>query len=132
MSERLVIGKALPFTITLLACVFGALGVLFVFAQTPAGRFYGIDPGSSSGLFYVRAVGFRDLALASYLLGLTFARQFRALSIVMLSTLVIPVGDILLLAASGRGQPIHYLLHAASFLCFAGGGWWAGRSASPR
>jgi hypothetical protein len=132
MSERPTIGRALPITITLLACVFAGLGVLFVLAPAPAGRFYGIDPGSSSGLFYVCAVGFRDLALASYLFGLTLARQFRALSIVMLSTLVIPAGDILLLAASGRAQPIHYLLHAASFLCFAGLAWWAGRSASPQ
>jgi hypothetical protein len=132
MSERQVSGKALPITITLLACAFAGLGVLFVFAPAPAAMFYGIDAGSSSGLFYVRAVGFRDLALASYLFGLTLARQFRALSIVMLSTLLIPAGDILLLAASGRAQPIHYLLHAASFLCFAGLAWCARRSASPR
>jgi hypothetical protein len=119
-------------TITLLACMFAGLGILFVFAPAPAARFYGIDTESSSGLLYVRAVGVRDLALASYLFGLTLARQFRALSIVMVSTLVIPIGDILLLAASGRAQPNHYLLHAASFLCFAGTAWWAGRSASPR
>ena len=119
-------------TIALLACVFAGLGALFVLAPAPAATFYGIDAGASSGLFYVRAVGFRDLALAAYLLGLTLTRQFRALSIVMLSTLVIPAGDILLLAASGRDQPIHYLLHAASLLGFGGLGWWAGRSARPR
>ncbi|OWK27873.1 DUF4267 domain-containing protein [Sphingomonas mucosissima] len=132
MSERPPVGKALAMTITLLACVFAGLGVLFVLAPVPAASFYGIDPESSSGLFYVRAVGFRDLGLASYLFGLTLAQQFRALSIVMLSTLIIPAGDILLLAASDGAQPIHYLLHAASFLCFAGSGLWARRSASAR
>lgn len=132
MSEPSPSGSALPITITLMACVFAGLGALFVLAPTPAAKFYGIDAESPSGLFYVRAVGVRDLALAAYLLGLTVARQFRALSIVMFATLVIPVGDILLLAASGRAQPGHYLLHAASFLCFAGMAWWAGRSARPR
>ena len=132
MSEQPSVGTALPMMLTLLACVFAGLGVLFVLAPAPAARFYGIDAGSPSGLFYVRALGLRDLALAAYLLGLTVARQFRALSIVMFVTLVIPAGDILLLAVSGRAQPVHYLLHAASFLCFAGMAWWAGRSARPR
>ncbi|OWK27963.1 DUF4267 domain-containing protein [Sphingomonas mucosissima] len=132
MNKPASFGKALPMTITLLACMFAGLGALFVLAPATAAAFYGIDAGSSSGLFYVRAVGFRDLALATYLFGLTLTRQFRALSIVMLSTLVIPVGDILLLAVSGGARPIHYLLHAASFLCFAGLAWWAGRSESAR
>lgn len=80
----------MPITIALLACILAGLGVLFLLAPTPAATFYGIDAGSSSELFYVRAVGVRDLALAAYLLGLTVARQYRALSIVMFATLVIP------------------------------------------
>lgn len=120
-------GRWLPITITLLACVFSALGALFVLAPASAATIYGIDAASSSGLFYVRAIGFRDLALSAYLFGLTFARQHRGLSIVMFATLIIPVGDIILLAASGRALPVHYLLHAASFLCFAGLGSWLRR-----
>lgn len=132
MNKPIVTGNALRVTIQLLACIFAALGVLFVWAPAPAAMIYGIDPGSFSGLSYVRAVGVRDLALAAYLFGLTLARQFHALSIVMFATLVIPAGDLLLLAVSGRAQAVHYLLHGASFLCFAGMAWWARRWARPR
>lgn len=129
MNETPPAGKALPISVILLSFVFAGLGILFVSAPVPAARFYGIDAGSPAGLFYVRAVGFRDVALATYLFGLTLARQFRALSIMMFATLVIPVGDIFLLAASGGAQPIHYCLHAASLLCFAGMACWTRRSA---
>jgi hypothetical protein len=115
----------------MLACVFAALGVLFVCAPAPAASVYGIDAGSSSGLVYIRAVGLRDLAPAAYLFGLTLARKFRALFIVMVATLIIPAGDMLLLDASGRARTVHYLLHTASFLCFAGMAWWARRCARP-
>lgn len=110
-----------PFALTmmLLSAVFLMLGGLFVTMPAPAAAFYGLPAEEPAALFYVRVVGLRDLALAIYLLGLTLAGQRRALSIVLIGTLVIPMGDMLLLASSGTGRPVHYLLHGGSLLCFA-------------
>jgi hypothetical protein len=103
----------------LLSAVFLLMGILFLLAPAAGARFYGFEAGSPAGLFYVRAIGLRDAALALYLFGLALAGLRRALMIVALGTLVIPIGDLLLLLLSGSGEPVHYLLHASSLLCFA-------------
>jgi hypothetical protein len=120
----------LALTVCLLSSVFLVLGGLFVAAPTPAAAFFGLPTHDAAALFYVRAIGFRDLALAIYLLGLALSGQRRALTIVLAGTLIIPIGDLALLASSGTARPIHYLLHGASLLCFAGLALWS-RSASP-
>jgi hypothetical protein len=112
----------------LLSGVFLLLGGLFVLAPGPGAALYGLDARADSALFYVRVVGVRDMALAIYLAGLAVAALQRALRVVALGTMVIPVGDMLLLAASGAGGPVHYLLHGASLLCFAGLAWASGRA----
>jgi hypothetical protein len=113
----------------LLSGVFLLLGGLFVLAPGAGAALYGLDARADSALFYVRVVGVRDMALAIYLSGLAIAGLRRALRVVALGTMVIPVGDMLLLAASGAGEPLHYLLHGASLLCFAGLAWGSGRAA---
>jgi hypothetical protein len=113
----------------LLSSVFLLLGGLFVFAPGAGAALYGLEARADSALFYVRVVGVRDMALAIYLSGLAIAGLRRALRVVALGTMVIPVGDMLLLAASGAGGPVHYLLHGASLLCFAGLAWGSGRAA---
>lgn len=115
--------------IWLLSGAFLMLGGLFVAAPAVAAAFYGLPTLDRSALLYVRAIGFRDLALAAYLIGLTLAGQRHALAIVLTCTLIIPVGDLLLLLASGAGRPVHYLLHGASLLCFAGMALWTRRAA---
>ncbi len=102
-----------------LSGVFVLLGGLFVLAPEAGAALYGFGERSEAGLFYVRAVGVRDVALAIYLFGLAIAGFRQALRVVALGTLVIPIGDMLLLAASGAGGPVQYLLHAASLMCFA-------------
>ncbi len=125
---RVALGSAFALTAFLLSGVFLALGALFVAAPEPAAAFYGLTTHDRSALFYVRAIGFRDLALAVYLIGLTLAGQRHALTIVLTGTLIIPAGDMLLLASSGAGRPVHYLLHGASLLCFAGLALWSRRA----
>jgi hypothetical protein len=112
----------------LLSGVFLLLGGLFVFAPGAGAALYGLEARADSALFYVRVVGVRDMALAIYLSGLAVAGLWRALRVVALGTMVIPVGDMLLLAASGAGGPVHYLLHGASLLCFASLAWGSGRA----
>ena len=121
---RMSLTRSMVLATCLLAGVFAALGALFVTKPALAAGFYGLPADDPTALLYVRAVGLRDLALAAYLLGLTLAGQRRALSIVFIGTLVIPIGDILLLASSDAGRTVHYLLHGASLLCFAGLALW--------
>ena len=114
------------------SAVFLLLGALFLLAPEPAAAFYGFDVRTPSALFYVRAIGLRDAALALYLFGLAWAGLRRALMIVALGTLTIPLGDMLLLASSGAGEPVHYLLHGASLICFAVLAWWSSLPPSAR
>ncbi|HEX8413296.1 MAG TPA: DUF4267 domain-containing protein [Sphingomicrobium sp.] len=116
--------------VCLLSGVFLVLGGLFVAAPVPAAAFYGLPSRDPAALFYVRAIGVRDLALAAYLLALTFAKLRRALAVVLATTILIPVGDLALLASSGSGRPVHFLLHGASLLCFAGLALWTRRASS--
>lgn len=120
----MVLKKPLSLGVCLLALVFLMLGGLFVAMPAPAAWIYGLPSRDPAALFYVRAIGFRDVALAAYLLGLTLAGQRRALSVVLTVTLIIPIGDLLLLASSGAGGATSYLLHGASFLSFSGLALW--------
>lgn len=116
-----------PFVITalVLAVVFFILGGVFVALPGPAASFYGLPTDNHSAEFYVRAIGLRDMALSIYIAGLTIAGERRALSIVLLGTLIIPAGDLLLLLlGSDAARLIHYALHFVSLLCFAGLAWW--------
>jgi len=128
MHTRLSLREPLAWASLLLAALFFCLAVLFVLAPAPAAAFFGLATNEPSALTFVRAVGLRDLALASYLAGLTLAGDRRSLTILLAATVVIPVGDMLLLALAGAGTPAHFLLHAASLLCFAALAWWARRS----
>jgi len=114
-----------PIVVALVAGIFLFLGAMFVAYSRAAADFYGIASHDRAALFYVRAIGFRDLALAAYLLGLSALGGRRALAIVLAATIVIPMGDIALLILSGTARAIHFILHGASLLCFAGLALWA-------
>ena len=118
----------LKWAVFLLSGLFLLLGVLCLLAPAAAARLFGLEADAPAALFYVRAIGLRDAALALYLFGLALAGRRRALTIVALGTLIIPLGDMLLLAASGAGGPLNYLLHGASLLCFAALAWWTSRA----
>ena len=117
----------LAWAVFVLSGVFLLLGMLFIAWPDAAAELYGREAQDSSARFYVRAVAFRDAALALYLVGLVFAGSRRALAAVALGTVIIPSGDLLLLAASGRGDWPHYLLHGSSLVCFALLAWSASR-----
>lgn len=123
--------RPLALSICLLSGVFLVLGGVFLAAPRWAAGFYGLPTSHAGALSYVRAVGLRDLALAAYLLGLVAAGQRHAIFIVLLATLVIPMGDIVLLASSGAGRPVHFLLHITSLMCFAALALWSRASPGP-
>ena len=103
-----------------LAGVFLLLGAGFVALPEWGALLFGIEAPSGEGLAYVRAIGFRDLALGLYIAGLALWSDRRALGIVLGLTTVIPVLDFaLVLGMRGLSSPEHLLVHAASAAVFA-------------
>ncbi len=108
-----------------MAGVFLLIAALFVAAPALGAAVFGIPAPDGAGLAYVRAVGLRDLALALYLLGLACFSSRRAVGIVLGATVVVPVGDVLLvLAREGVSSPGHLLLHGLSGACCAAVALW--------
>jgi len=125
MSDDRPFPVALAFVLLVCAAVFFLLGGLFMLAPATGGRVYGLSTETESALLYVRAIGLRDLALASYIAGLTVGRHRRALAILLTLTMMIPAGDLFLLSIMSSGSAVHYLLHSVSLVGFAGLAWWA-------
>jgi len=71
------------------------------------------------------------LAFGLYLLILSFTAARRTLALIFAATLVIPLGDMLIVAAArGMSSPMHLLLHGLSALVMAGASLWLFRQAS--
>ncbi len=104
-----------------LSAVFLLLGLLLIAAPRWGALLFGLPAPEGDALGYVRAIGFRDVALALYIAALALWSMPRALALVLGLTVVIPVLDLaLLLAVRGLSSPGHLALHGASALCFAG------------
>jgi hypothetical protein len=98
-----------------MAGVFLVIAVLFAASPVLGSAVFGIPVTEEGGLFYVRALALRDGALGLYLLGLLRFSTRRAVGIVLAITVVIPVGDLLLvLDQEGLSSPEHLLLHGIS------------------
>ena len=110
---------AMTTTLLLMSLLFFLLSVLFILAPVAGARVYGLEAHTAAPLFYIRAIGLRDLALSCYILGLTLVGQRQALAILLALTIVIPVGDLFLLGLTGTGEALNYALHAMSLLAFA-------------
>ncbi len=113
--------------VLLLALAFLAIGIFFVAAPRPAATLFGI---AAQGLAepYIRAIGFRDLALALYLAGLTFLATRRAVAIVLGASVLIPVCDItLVLLTTGLSSPGSLALHATGGAALAALALWMRR-----
>jgi hypothetical protein len=131
MAARLSLREPAAWAVLLLAALFLAIAGLFVLRPADGAALFGIALEAPGEAFYVRAVGFRDLALAVYLAGLTLAGERKGLVVLLWATPVIPAGDMLLLASAGAAAP-YYLLHLGSMACFAALAWWVRRSGDVR
>ena len=108
-----------------LSGVFVLLGLLFVFAPRAGAALFGIAAPEGPGLSYVSAIGLRDLAFGAYLAALSRLSTRRAVGTVLGLTVLIPVGDVILvLLERGFESPKHLLLHAGSGLVMAAGSLW--------
>jgi EamA domain-containing membrane protein RarD len=103
-----------------LSGVFIALGLLFVFAPRAGAALFGIAAPEGPGLSYVSAIGLRDLAFGAYLAALSCLSTQRAVGTVLGLTVLIPIGDVILVFLErGFESPKHLLLHAGSGLVMA-------------
>ena len=119
MNADRPLSAAMTAILLLTSAVFFLLGGLFILVPIAGGVVYGLEAHTASGLFYIRAIGLRDLAVAGYIVGLTVVGQRPALAILLALTTVIPAGDLLLLGLGGTAAVLNYVLHAISLIVFA-------------
>lgn len=95
--------------------LFLLIGIVFIVIPAQGAALFGIPAREAAAQAYVRALVLRDLALGLYLLGLLRFASRRALGIVLAATVVIPLGDMMLILAwRGLSSPLHLLLHGIS------------------
>jgi hypothetical protein len=104
-----------------LGAVFLVLGVGLCIAPGPGAWLFGIEAADRTALAYVRALGFRDIALSLYIFGLLSLGARGALSVVLATSIIIPACDIALVAAlTGTTSAGSLMLHlAAAFVLLA-------------
>ncbi len=100
-----------------LSGVFVLLGILFILAPRMGAALFGLPAPEGRALAYLPAIGLRDLAFGLYLFALSRTAPPRALGLVLAITVLIPAGDIAILALErGTESPGHLLLHGLSGL----------------
>ncbi|WP_244424830.1 DUF4267 domain-containing protein [Methylobacterium nodulans] len=93
------------------------LSGLFIVAPTTGASIFGIPAPGNLADAYLRAIGFRDAALALYLAGLACFSSRRAVGIVLGATVLIPVCDVALVLAVGTAAWWQIGLHALNGVC---------------
>src|SRR5215204_4038125 len=112
MSDRLPFRHTKTWIVLGLSLIFLLIGGLFIVAPRWGATLFGIPAPEDRGLAYVQAIGFRDLALALYIIALTLFSTRRALGIVLGLTVLIPVCDVSLVATvTGLSSWGHLALH---------------------
>jgi hypothetical protein len=116
--------KASTWAALLHGATFLTLGIGFAAAPQVGASVFGIG-ADGMALAYVRAIGFRDIALALYIFGLIVLGARGALSIVLAGSLVIPACDVaLVLSVSGWSSAGQVFLHLAGAVALAGTSFW--------
>ncbi|MCB8819594.1 DUF4267 domain-containing protein [Microvirga rosea] len=114
-----------PWFVTLLGLVFIGLGWLFLLAPRAGAVLFGLAPPEGDAFGYLPAIGLRDLAFGLYLLILSRTATPRVLALILAATLVIPIGDLVIVAA-WRGATAMWplVLHGTSALVMSGTALW--------
>jgi len=124
-------GEPSTWLVRILSLVFIGLGLLFLLAPLAGAALFGLAAPEGQGFGYLPAVGLRDLAFGLYLLILSLTATRRALGLILAATLVIPIGDLVIVsAARGSDAIFNLLLHGASAAVMAAGSIWLLRSSA--
>ena len=111
--------------VRLLAAVFGGLGFLFILAPRAGASLFGLPAPEGVGLGYLPAIGLRDLAFGLYLLILSFTATRKTLGLIFAATLIIPLGDVIVVTVErGLDAIPNLLLHGVSAAVMAGSSLW--------
>lgn len=111
--------------VRLLGLGFVGLGLLFLAAPRAGAVVFELAAPEGESFGYLPAIGLRDLAFGLYLLILSVTATRRTLGLIFAATLVIPMGDLVIVAAArGSDAALNMLLHGVSAAVMAGGAIW--------
>ena len=111
--------------VRLLAAVFLGLGFLFILAPRAGASLFGLPAPEGASFGYLPAIGLRDLAFGLYLLILSFTATRRVLGLIFAATVIIPVGDVVIVAMERGFEAVpNLLLHGLSAAAMAGASLW--------
>ncbi|PVE24286.1 small membrane hydrophobic protein [Microvirga sp. KLBC 81] len=115
----------------LLGLGFIGLGLLFLLAPPAGAALFGLSAPEGESFGYLPAIGLRDLAFGLYLLILSFTATQRVLGLIFAATIVIPIGDLIIVAtARGADGLLNLLLHGVSAAVMAAGSIWLLKSST--
>ncbi|WP_245268126.1 DUF4267 domain-containing protein [Methylorubrum extorquens] len=97
-----------------LSAVFLCLGGLFIASPASGAAIFGIPAPNGVSAGYLRAIGFRDVALALYLGGLACFSTRQAVCLVLSASVFIPICDVILVWSSGTATTWQIALHFIS------------------
>jgi hypothetical protein len=118
-------GAPSTWLVRILSLVFIGLGLLLLLAPLAGAALFGLPAPEGQGFGYLPAIGLRDLAFGLYLLILSLTATRRILGLIFAATLVIPIGDLIIVAAArGSDAIFNLLLHGASAAVMAAGSVW--------
>ena len=110
---------------------FMGLGVFFLAAPHMGAGLFGLAAPEGEGFGYLPAIGLRDLAFGLYLLILSLTATRRTPGLIFAATLVIPIGDLIVVAAArGSDAGLNLLLHGTSAAVMAAGSVWLLRAST--
>jgi hypothetical protein len=119
------LGRPSAWLVLALSGLFVLLGLLFLGAPRLGAAVFGLPAPQGPALAYLPAIGLRDLAFGLYLFALARTAPPAALAAVLGITVLIPVGDVVIVALErGRDSPGHLALHGASALTMAAASAW--------
>lgn len=129
MQQILLRSWPVTWALLALAALFGAVGLLLLIFPVQGSAWFGIEARNPSAISYVRVLALRDVAFAAYLALQTLFASARAVTILLLATLVIPFGDFGLVAVASTAGTPPLLLHLASAAAFAAMAAWVRHAA---
>lgn len=130
-AQRLTWAAPRMWGVMVLSTVFLCLGGLFIASPASGAAIFGIPVPNGVSAGYLRAIGFRDVALALYLGGLACFSTQRAVCLVLGASVFIPVCDVILVWSSGTAAPWQIALHVVSGASLALVAVWVSRPSVP-
>ena len=118
MTNDARLARLSPFTILslLIAAAITVLGVNFLIHPHAAAAGYGVSVASTDADAFLRAKGVRDIASGLVLAALVGGASKRAVGLFLLAMTTVPLGDALVVSATGGAPAYAIPMHAGTAL----------------